>query len=164
MLPGGQCRRGLLVVEVIRRGDVDHIDSRVGQHGLQALVCGRQAKRDSALDGSGAAGSNHAVNLHAHAAQRFDVNHADETGADDSGADFSDGSWSAARRQTELRLSASHYRPDEGILDRLVGRVLLGADPASETVFHISFAGFSGCPLFSEHLASLGEGGPTSLQ
>jgi hypothetical protein len=90
VLSGGQRRRCLRVVKVIRRGDVDHVDPRVGQHGLEGLVGRRQAERGSAFRGPGMAGSNDPVHLHAEPAQRLDVHRADEAGPDDGSADFSE--------------------------------------------------------------------------
>ncbi len=93
MLAGGQGRRGLRVMQVIRRGDMDHIDPRVGQHGLEALVGRRQAECGGAFRSPGMAGPNHAMHLNAKPAQGFDMDRTDEARPYDRGADFRDRSW-----------------------------------------------------------------------
>ena len=90
MLAGGQRGCGLRVVQVIRRGDVDDIDPLVVQHGLEAVVGGRQAKRASAFRGPGMAGSNDTMHLNAQATQGFHVHHADEARTHHGRADSSD--------------------------------------------------------------------------
>jgi hypothetical protein len=90
MLAGSQRRCGLRVVQVIRRGDVDHIDPGIGQHRLEALVRWRQLQRGGALCGPRVAGSNHPVHLHAQPAQSLDMHGSDEPRADNGRANFGD--------------------------------------------------------------------------
>jgi hypothetical protein len=74
---------------VIRRGDVDHVDTRIRQHGLDALVGRRQTKCGGARRGPRMAGPNHSMHLNAKPAQGFDVHRADKAGPDDCRADWS---------------------------------------------------------------------------
>src|SRR5438094_10559623 len=90
MLAGGQRGGGMREVQVIWRGDMDHIDARIAQHRLEGLVSGREVQPGSSLGGSRMTGSNDSVNLHAQAAQGLDVHHADEAGPDDGGADVAE--------------------------------------------------------------------------
>src|ERR1700687_2309391 len=85
-----QRRLGFRVVQVIRRGDMDDVDPRVSEHGLEALVGRWQAERSGAFRGPGVAGPNDSMHLHAQPAQGFDMHEAYEARADDGRADFGD--------------------------------------------------------------------------
>ena len=90
MLAGGQRRRGLRVMQTIGRGDMDHVDPRVGQHGLEARIRGRQAEGSRAFRGPRMARTDDTVHLHAEPPQRLDVHRPDKAGPDDRSPDVAD--------------------------------------------------------------------------
>ena len=89
-LPAREGGLRVLVMKVIRRGDVDDVDARVVEHRLEALVGRRQADLLGARRGALVARTDDAVHLDAQPPQRLDVDGADEAGADDGGADLAE--------------------------------------------------------------------------
>ena len=87
VLAGGEDRRRLRDVEVVRRGDVDDVDGRVRED----LVEGRVGVADAQGVGPGRAAlrgaAEDAADVDADAAELLDVDRPDEPGADDGGTD-----------------------------------------------------------------------------
>jgi hypothetical protein len=76
----------LLVVEVVRRRQVDDVDSLVGEERLVALVRGSQPLGSGPL----LRRADHARHLDAEPTQRVDVDDADEAGPDDPRPELAD--------------------------------------------------------------------------
>ena len=87
VLAGGEDRRRLRDVEVVRRGDVDDVDGRVGED----LVEGGVGVADAQGVGPGGAAlrgaAEDAADVDADPAELLDVDGPDESGADDGGTD-----------------------------------------------------------------------------
>ena len=87
---GGEDRLRLGDVEIVRRGDVDDLDRRVLQEGLERRVGARHAQGVGAGRAALGRAAEHAAHLDADAAQLLDVDGPDEARADDRGADVGD--------------------------------------------------------------------------
>ena len=83
-------RAGLADVEVVGRGDVDHVDAVVGKEVVQAHVGAGDAQGVGADRTTLRGTSEDAADLHTDAPQRLDVDGPDEARADDRGSDISD--------------------------------------------------------------------------
>ena len=90
MLAGGEDGLRLRDVEVVGRGDVDDVDGRVVEERLQRGVGARDAERLGPRRAALRGAAKDAADLHADAAQGFDVDGADEARADDGRADVGD--------------------------------------------------------------------------
>ena len=88
--PGLEDLARLRHVEVVGRGDVDDLDRRVVEQGLERGVGAVDAERPGALLAAFRRAAEDAADLHADPAQLLDVDGADEARADDGRADVGD--------------------------------------------------------------------------
>src|SRR6185295_13424094 len=81
-------RQDLPVMQLVRRGDVDRLDRRVGEQVIERRVAARDVEGGRALRAALRARSEHARDPHADAPQRLGVDGPDEAAPDDGGADL----------------------------------------------------------------------------
>ena len=90
VLARGEDGLGLRQMQIIGRGDMDGVDRRVVEQGLERRVGARDAERLGPGRAAFRGAAEHAADLDADAAQGFDVDRADEARADHGRADVGD--------------------------------------------------------------------------